>query len=358
MDPVEAILDQARWAPSGDNTQPWRFARSDADHVAIHAFDTRDHCVYDLDGHASQLAVGCLLETLAIAATGHGRGIEVKRRPGSPDTQPVFDVHLQARPEVRPDPLLPSIPRRCVQRRPMSTAPIGDAAKAALEDAVAPAYRLLWLESWSERWRTARLMYANAQVRLTTPEAYAVHRAIIDWNSRYSEDKVPDQAIGLDPLTLKLMRWAMHSWQRVHFLNTYLLGTVAPRLQLDLLPGLACGAHVALLADRAADSVADYVAGGRAVQRLWLTATQHGLQLQPEMTPVIFSRYVRAGRGFTVAQRPARLAHRLAGELEGLVGREVVPRLVFFCRLGHGSPARARSLRLPLARLWHAGESL
>ena len=25
MTPVEQVLDLARWAPSGDNTQPWRF---------------------------------------------------------------------------------------------------------------------------------------------------------------------------------------------------------------------------------------------------------------------------------------------------------------------------------------------
>jgi len=48
---IEQILDQARWAPSGDNTQPWRFEIKGPLHVVVHGSDTRRHCVYDLDGH-------------------------------------------------------------------------------------------------------------------------------------------------------------------------------------------------------------------------------------------------------------------------------------------------------------------
>ncbi|MEO8996576.1 MAG: nitroreductase family protein, partial [Nitrosospira sp.] len=48
---ISDILELARWAPSGDNTQPWRFEIIDERHLVIHAFDTRDHCIYDLDGH-------------------------------------------------------------------------------------------------------------------------------------------------------------------------------------------------------------------------------------------------------------------------------------------------------------------
>jgi hypothetical protein len=58
MTALEQILDLARWAPSGDNTQPWRFVIEADNRVAVHGRDTRDHCVYDLDGHASQVALG------------------------------------------------------------------------------------------------------------------------------------------------------------------------------------------------------------------------------------------------------------------------------------------------------------
>ncbi|MFC6668970.1 hypothetical protein ACFQDL_01750 [Marinobacterium aestuariivivens] len=42
----------------------------------------------------------------------------------------------------------------------------------------------------------------------------------------------------------------MQSWERVAFMNRYLAGTLAPRLQLDLIPGLRCAAHFAIVAPR------------------------------------------------------------------------------------------------------------
>jgi len=76
----EQILDLARWAPSGDNTQPWRFAIRAERHVVVRGFDTRAHCVYDLDGRVSQMAFGALLETLRRAARCSAFG---SRRPGA-----------------------------------------------------------------------------------------------------------------------------------------------------------------------------------------------------------------------------------------------------------------------------------
>ena len=158
----------------------------------------------------------------------------------------------------------------------------------------------------------AKLMFRNAKLRLTMREAFEMHRIVIEWNARFSEDKIPDQAVGVDPLTLKLMHWAMQSWPRVEFMNTWLAGTLMPRLQLDLIPGLACAAHFGLGAKSALVSIDDYVAAGRAMQRFWLEATKLGLFLQPEMTPVIFGRYHREGIAFTSSASARTLGARVA----------------------------------------------
>ena len=39
---IGRILDLARWAPSGDNTQPWRFRLTDDRHFTLIGNDTRD----------------------------------------------------------------------------------------------------------------------------------------------------------------------------------------------------------------------------------------------------------------------------------------------------------------------------
>jgi len=350
MPVIEQILDLARWAPSGDNTQPWRFEIAAADHVIVHGFDTREHCVYDLDGRSSQLAVGAMLETLRIAATGHGLRVRVARRADAPESRPLFDVTLEADASVVPSALIPAITVRCVQRRAMQTRPIRPEEKAELEASLPAGYTAVWLEG-GKRWSMARLLFTSARIRLTTREAFEVHSKIIRWQAQFSEDGIPDRAIGLDPLMTRVMEWAMRDWRRVWFLNTFLAGTLMPRLQLDLLPAMACGAHVLIVAATEPRGVDDYTKAGAAVQRFWLTATHLGLQHQPEMTPLIFARYVQDGRAFTQNRSASRTAAGVAGRLAGIVGDDTLRRGVWLGRLGGGRPARARSLRMPLQQL-------
>jgi Nitroreductase family len=350
---LEQLLDLARWAPSGDNSQPWRFEIVDPLKLVIHGFDTRDHCVYDLDGWPSQVSLGALLETLSIAASSHGLAMKSVRRAGLPDTRPTFDVEFVPDAASRADPLVAFITQRSVQRRPLSSRALTPQEKQALEASVGQDHGIVWLEGLGVRFRVARLMFNNAKLRLTMPEAYTVHRDIIQWNARFSQDRVPDQALGIDPLTSRLMRWALASWSRVHFLNTYLAGTLAPRVQMDLIPGLACAAHFLIKARTPPRSIDDFVAGGRAVQRFWLTATQLGLFQQQEMTPLIFSSYVRNQIAFTRLPKLQDLARELEAETKRVVGSDV-DHAVWMGRLGSGSAPTARSTRRPLDQLMHA----
>lgn len=348
---IEAILDLARWAPSGDNTQPWRFQIVADDHVVVHGFDTRDHCVYDLDGHASQLSIGAMLETLRIAATGYGLRAMISRRRETPDSHPLFDVKLTPASDVLPSELIPFIRTRTTQRRPFRSRALDPREKEAIERSVGEHFEICWMEGFARKLAMARLLFASAKLRLTLREAFEVHRSVIEWNATFSAEKIPDRAVGLDPVTTRLMRWAFQDWRRVEFLNTYLAGTVPPRIQLDLVPALACGAHVLILARRPLNGLDDFVEAGSAVQRLWLTVTRLGLLHQPEITPLIFAGYAAEGKQFSAAAGSSEVAGRLAERLSALVGADVWRRCVWLGRVGAGRPGQARSLRLPLTKL-------
>ncbi len=349
--PLEQTLDLARWAPSGDNTQPWRFEITGDLTVTIHGFDTRAHCVYDFAGHPSQISLGALLQTLEIAAGANGMHAEVSRRSGLPDTRPTFDVRLVATASPAASPLLASITRRTVQRRALRMTSLAAAARAQLDASVGADYRVLWLDTFAERMRVARLLFRSARIRLLMPEAYAVHRDAIEFGVQFSEDRIPDRAVGLDPLATAIMRWTMASWPRMRFFNSWLGGTVLPRIELDFIPGIACAAHFAIVAAKPASSIDDFVDAGRALQRFWLTAAACDLYMQPEMTPLIFSWYVNAEQRFSALPELWNDALELRGDLERLLGKDILSRAVFFGRIGAGSPPVARSLRLPLERL-------
>ncbi len=351
---IEKIIDNARWAPSGDNMQTWRFEIINDQHFVVHGYDTREHCVYDLQGHASQLAIGALLESIVISASAFQYCAEFKRRSDAPETKQTIDVFLRYDSTVVSDPLLPYLPIRSVQRRMLKTTPLTMEQKKALEQTVGDLYSIKWVEGFANRCRTAWLMQKNGQLRLTLPEAFHTHSTIIEWSARFSDDKIPDQAVGLDPIATKLMKWAMQSWARVSFLNTYLSGTLLPRIELDFLPGLFCAGHFILMAKEKPQTSQDYITAGRALQRFWLEATHLNLQLQPEMTPLIFFGYVREQVVFTKQPKVAANAVKLSNRLIGLLGESETERAVFLGRIGQGKPAYARSLRLSVEELFTA----
>lgn len=350
-DTLVRILDYARWAPSGDNTQPWKFEIISDDQLLVHGSDTRDWCLYDFSGHASHIAHGALLETIRIAATKFGLGAMWALREGSPDTAPVYEVRLTEALGVAVDPLFPFIETRTVQRRPMRITPLTEAQHSALREAVGAAYNVQFFESFKDRFHVARLLWANAHIRLTCPEAYRVHRKIIEWGVRFSADRIPEQAVGVDAATAKLMRWVMQSWERVDFFNRYLLGTIAPRIQLDGVPALACSAHLLLKPTEVLVDLEAYVRAGVAMQRLWLTATSLGLQLQPEMTPVIFRWYVRSGTQISARGEINSAAIRLASRFESLAQEAEQKPFAFFCRIGRSKQPESRSVRKKLEDL-------
>lgn len=349
--PIRRVLDLARWAPSGDNSQPWRFEIEDDQRAVVHGFDTREHCVYDLRGRASQLAIGALLETASIAATKFGFRAEFTRRTNAPDAQPTFEMELVPDPNTRQHVLLPYIPLRATQRRRMRVRRLTQNEKRTLANAVGPAFSVLWCERAVDRLRMARLMATNGALRLTLPEAYEVHRSIIEWGARFSNDRIPDRAVGLDPIASRLSRWALTDWKRMAFLNRYLGGTLLPRAQLDFIPALACAAHVLIVAETAPRTLDDWIAAGRAVQRFWLTVTRLDLWQQPEMTPLIFSSYLRENIEFTRKAASKRRAKRVAGFLADLFGSTAIERAIWLGRIGSGPPPKSRSLRLPLEQL-------
>ena len=85
----------------------------------------------------------------------------------------------------------------------------------------------------------------------------------------------------MDPATARLMRWVMQELASGrHFFNRFPMG-LSSRVQLDLVPALACGAHLCVIAEQPPAGVVDYVRAGVAMQRLWLTAQALGLHMQP-----------------------------------------------------------------------------
>lgn len=343
---IENIIELARWAPSGDNAQPWRFEMVGQDRliVRIHAEGESDN-IYDYaDGRPTLLSGGFLLETLRIAASRFQRAMSWTYL-GSEVCEHGIDhrieVALPKSAELIEDPRFAYIPIRSVDRRRYRDCRLTREQKTELENSLGDQLSIEWRETLGERWKLARLGARATDIRLRSKETFAIHQRILDWDRRFSPDGVPAAAVGLDPLTLSLMRWVMKSWERTDFMCRFLVGTSMPRVQLDLLPGIYCGAFFIIRSrpDSESNKPRALLEAGSQLQRFWLTATLLGLVVQPTFAPLCFAYYGQTTRSAvpTFKKFAASAANCIPG----------IESVVFLGRIGvpKRTPVTARSVR-------------
>ena len=347
---IEAILEAARWAPSGDNAQPWRFALLGPEAVRVRiAHDPASPYEYR-GGEPTQLSGGMMLEALAIAASAHGRTAAVQPEPAA--AVPTAVVRFAATQHVAIDPLYAMLPLRSVDRRPYRRRPLTPHERASLEGAVGPGLSVRWHEGDRARFAFARAGAHATSVRLRLPEAYPVHRRSIDWAPGDSETGIPAAATGLWRPTLPVMRWAMRDWRRMSWVNR-LGGAGSAALQLDWVPAIGSAAFFTVaLRDGVERDTQTLWQAGRGLLRFWLAASRLGLAVQPGLAILMFAHYGRTGVQFTADPALRQGAARCAEALRRAIGEDG-SRLLFLGRIGEPGdrPPGARSVRRPLAAL-------
>ena len=349
---LETILNAARWAPSGDNAQPWSFEIVDEGNVRL-AVHVPPGNVYEYnDGEPSLLSAGGLLENVAIASPAVGKDASWHYLGRDARAHQVA-LRFTDRAATAPHPLLSQIERRSVDRRPYRMKGLSAEDRRSLSDSAGPDVAIEWHSSASQRWRIASLAQMATDIRLRIPETFAIHNRIVDWERLESPDAIPSRALGLDAMTLTIMRWSLAKQSRTALVNR--LGSpFFAGLQMDLLPGLFsaayCGFRVPARAVDAGEAASQLLRVGQAVQRFWLTATSLGLSMQPCVAPLAFSHYGSTQTPFTTSARERRTAAALARKTRSVFADPA--NLIFLARIGypHGRPA-SRSTRIPLDRL-------
>jgi sulfur-carrier protein adenylyltransferase/sulfurtransferase len=349
---IEAVLDIARWAPSGDNAQPWTFRIIGDREVEVLVRRANPNIYEYRHGEPTLISAGALLENMEIAAPAFGLKASW-RYSGSAEGIDHIVVHFTDADAVSVSDLFDEIARRSVDRRPFKMRSLTAEQKSQLSEALHQEMQVQWYDSPSDRRRIAALSALATNIRLRIPETFAVHRGIVDWENRQSERGIPSRALGLDPLTLQLTRWSMANWSRTKFMNT-LGAPYFASLQMDFLPGLFCASYFAIRLTRRFGepnaALVQTIQAGQAIQRFWLTATKLGLVVQPCVAILAFWTYASARQEFTVFRQAQNWADKLAGDAEAVFGKN--DDIVFLGRIGRPrAKSRSRSVRLPLSQL-------
>ncbi len=324
-----AILDDARWAPSPHNTQPWLVRLISTEAAELYAPRERLLPVEDPDGRFETASLGIFLEALDVAAGG--RGLTVEAEPLFPslgadaDERPLV-AHLRLRLREAPARFAaPLLRRRRTSRLPYDGRPVEEPALTELSAIAA--------EVGHEASFTSDPVLVDWVVSLNADTVFYDlgendrREEIARW-THLSETAARAEGAGFSPRTLGFPALVVRLFFHHHgFFRPDPVHALAKRLYVRSMRGTATVGWIA----GPWNTPAECLAAGRMLLRFWLALTAHGLSLHP------------FGSVITNPLSHARLAERLRvteGERE----------IWLLLRIGSG-PEPPRSVRRPVAEV-------
>jgi molybdopterin/thiamine biosynthesis adenylyltransferase len=331
-------------APSGDNTQPWRFEWRGAD-LRVAVEPNRDLSFFNFRQRASLISLGSVVENIRAVASRYR--LEVN---AVPNADPL-SMTLRIAPGPAPlDPLAEAVWERDTNRCPFNQEPLSDNARNALTRAVAD-------------FSGARLHARTdpAGVRAMAEAAYWADRARVELRSAHEHfhrmtrvDAASARATG-DGFSFRNLGANAAQALFLRATRPWTVNVLANRSRLNDMVALHARALIRSapfvgLVTMPGDGDADFREGGRAVARVWLTAAYLGLDFQPVASVnLLLARLRSEGPGAFPSRAVAHL--RRAEEFFRAAFPEVEDNngLILLFRVGHAPPIAEGTFRRELS---------
>jgi len=349
----ETLLRAAIQAPSGDNTQPWRFAvDSQSRRIAVYLDETCDPSPMNSGQRMSRLAIGAALENMLRAAEGLGWTVELE---GPRDGALAILRIVHGSPEQAQrssgekdsSQIPPAIYGRCTNRRVYDGRPLSHELAADLASTVVdqPGIRTTWIHQHERVLALADLVGKADALMLGEPFMRRAFLANVRFDAPWNAQV--DHWLSLGSLELSTAdRLALRV---VRFIPNWMLrlGGVAGKFAAAARRLVASSAGVCIITE-SEGTVQSEVLAGRALQRTWLALAERGIAVQPIMSIAILESVLHRGSPELLASVGHRQAADLVAELRRLVPELGQASLAFLMRFGYAPPPTVRTARLEL----------
>lgn len=347
------VVAAAALAPSAENTQPWYF-RSIGGQLLLY-LDLSRTLASDIDSMLAYTGLGACLENAVIASRECGYEPDVQVAGTAklfPETNlfgPIATLSFHDRGHA--DVLHAQLSARCTcrrlePRRPVDGAFLGQLSESAERFA---AVRIDWVTEDRAMRQLGALVGKGNRIRL---EYKPFHAELYD-QLRLTPDEAKTTRDGLDVATLQLpapvasVLKLLRTWPAMRLANWIGFSrSVASQAAREVAESSAIG-----LLSVDSDSVPDLIAGGRAMERLWLTATSLGLAFHPTAALGVFLRYAPEEHQHRLLPRHAQLARDMRNEFSEAFPQLSERTLQMAFRIGYGERPKVRSLRRPVESL-------
>lgn len=344
---INKILQIAINAPSGSNSQPWRFKVFD-DEIDIIALPEKDHPVLNFRNRGTWIAHGALLENIIILLTEMNYQFDVKMFPDPRDLNVTARISLKksSSKNLLSSSLCHAISKRTTNRKAYCVDALTEEQKIDFRksvDEVGGGAQLIFVE---DREEIRMLAEAGAVNEIITLENQELHKLFFDeiaWNKNEENNKKG----GLYLKTMELSffkRFALRIFRYWPVMNFFNRLHIARRIAEDNAKIYASCSAMGAIIVKGSDS--DFLIAGRLMERLWLKTTVWNLSFHIITGVLFLNQKIEAGERDQFSKDHINLIIHAYNRIASIFrSGDGVVAIMF--RVGSGGEPTARSMKLP-----------
>lgn len=335
-DDIEKIIKAGSLAPSGSNSQPWKFFVKDGV-ITVYALYENDHPVLNYRNRGTLLAQGALLENIDTAAAALGYTAHVRLFPKGGEN-PVSEITFtEATPTKHA--LADAIAKRAINRKPYKKKPLStDLREQFMEQGDGVDVKLV-----DDKKAIATMAEAASVSERVMFEDQGLHKLLIEeivWTEE--DERVKKSGLFLKTMELSAPQRAVlkmvKAWPATKLANKLGFSKMIARGNAAIYRSTALMGVILVT-----DTDKSFIEAGRVMERLWLRATAAGLGFHI-MTGVGFfwqRMFLGDGGGFSPKHRT--LVQESYDIMKKTVGSNDKKMPVVVFRIGYGGEPTARS---------------
>ncbi len=294
---MEKIIEAGVYAPSGDNSQPWRFEIKE-NKISLFNLPDKDIEFFNFNQYGSHVAHGAALENMIIAAREFGYNTRVKLFPDETKKDLIFEIEINRNSQIIVDPLYEYIFKRATNRKKYYQEKMSQELKNEIKNTIfeIQGVNLLLVEDEDQKSQIAQASSINERVVLTTPKLHKVFFEHVVWSKEEELSKKTGlfvKTLEMDPIQEKAFKMA-RNWNMMKIANKVGLTEKIARQNAQLYASCSC---FALITSNRVNRLS-YIQAGRVTQRVWLKAVKHGWSAHP-VSGILFlyQRIMNADKG-------------------------------------------------------------
>ncbi len=283
---IDYLIKAGIQAPSGDNCQPWNFGRK-KNQIDLYLNKEKDLSFFNVNQIASLISCGSVLENIKIAASSFGIKAEIEYMPEGQNSDLIASVILIPD-KVKKNELSNFIRERHTNRKFYKKLPVSSSILQEMESSVKniSGAKLHFITQKDDLKKLGRIIYQVDRIRT---EHRPLHEHLmkmirfIDKEAFEKKDGLPLKNLEAG-LAGEFFLRATKAWPVMNIANKSGIGRM---VALHSYKGIVNSSGVALLTIDGMDDL-DFIKGGQALERLWLTISSLGLVMQPMTAVTLF----------------------------------------------------------------------